>query len=387
MQKYLTLISSFIIMLCLGSIYAWSIISLELINDFGFSSVQSQLVFGLLIAVFPATMILASKFEKRIGVHTLTVLSAIFFGAGYIISGLSNGNFYIILVGIGFLGGIGTGLGYLVSLTIPVKWFPEKKGLVTGIASAGFGLAALIFSMVIENSLASGRSILELFIFIGIVYGLIILFFSNFMKAPPNNGSIETTIPSFIASAKFIKLFSGIFFGTFAGLLIIGNLKLIGSEYILNNHILILGISVFAIANFLGRLAWGFVSDYTGAALSIFLALTIQSAAIFLLGYIELNSSSYIALSAVIGFGFGGNFVLFAKETSQLYGIHNLGLIYPYVFLGYAIAGIFGPITGGFLYSHFNNYYFASYTASIMSLVGALIFLLDLILSKNKISR
>lgn len=374
MQKFLIVVSSFFVMLCLGSVYAWSIVSSELITNFGFSSIQTQLVFGLVIAVFPVTMIFAGKYENKLGARKLTILSSIFFSAGYIISGLSSGNFYIILLGIGLLAGIGTGFGYLAALTTPVKWFPAKKGLVTGIAAGGFGLAAFIFSIIIEKALSSGKNILDIFLLVGIVYGLIIFLFSNFLKAPDENLSTENKSESYKVDARFFKLFFGIFFGTFAGLIVIGNLKLIGSEHEISNHILIIGVSVFAIANFIGRLAWGNLSDITGASICIFFALLVQSISIFLLGFLDLNSHSYLILSALIGFGFGGNFVLFAKKTSQTYGVNKLGLIYPYVFLGYAIAGIIGPLSGGIFYDYFNNYDFASYVASFMSLIGALIF-------------
>lgn len=374
MQKYLTVISSFFIMLCLGSVYAWSIVSSELMDNFGFSSIQSQFVFGLLIAVFPVTMIFAGKYEKKIGVQKLTTLSALFFSSGYIISGLSNGNFYVILFGIGILAGIGTGLGYLAALTTPVKWFPQKKGLVTGIAAGGFGFAAFIFSIILEKALLNGKNILELFLIVGVVYGLIILLFSFFMKNPVSLKLDEVPKKSFKVDSTFIKLFAGIFFGTFAGLIVIGNLKLIGSEHGILNHTLVVGVSVFAIANFVGRLVWGNLSDYLGASICIFFALLIQSIAIFYLGFLDLNSLSYLVLSALIGFGFGGNFVLFAKKTSQTYSVERLGLVYPYVFLGYAIAGIIGPISGGIFYNYFNNYDIASYLASFMSLIGAIIF-------------
>ena len=82
-------------------------------------------------------------------------------------------------------------------------------------------------------------------------------------------------------------------------------------------------------------------------------------------------------LSFFIGFGFGGNFVLFAKETAQLFGVQNLGVIYPYVFLGYAIAGIAGPFSGGWLFDLSGTYSWAIYLASLLSLAGSLLFLLQ----------
>jgi OFA family oxalate/formate antiporter-like MFS transporter len=376
MKKILVVISSFFIMLCLGSVYAWSLVSTELIFNYGFSSVQSQLVFGLLIAVFPVTMIFAGKYETRIGTRNLAVLSAVFFSAGYLLSGFSNGNFWAILFGVGILTGIGTGLGYLVALTTPVKYFPNKKGLVTGISTAGFGLAAFIFSLITEKLLLDGKRILDIFLIIAIVYGFIILFFSVFLKAPSISSQATPKFSSrFSIDSKFIKLFTGIFLGTFAGLLVIGNLKLIGSEHAIPNHTLVIGVSVFAIANFTGRLAWGNLSDYINANICIVTALTLQAVSVFLIGLLDLNSTNYLLLSAIIGFSFGSNFVLFAKKTTLYYGVDKLGLVYPYVFLGYAIAGIAGPLTGGAIYDIFKNYDYASFLASAISLSGAVIFL------------
>lgn len=376
MRKYLTIVSSFIIMLCLGGVYAWSIMASELIEKYGFSSAQTQLIFGTVIAVFPVTMIFAGRLAQRMHVRVLGWISAILFLMGYLLAGVSNGNFYIIFVGVGILSGIGTGFGYLVSLTVPVKWFPNSKGLVTGIAAAGFGLGAIAFSTIAEMILASGRSLFNLFTTIGAFYGSLIFIFANLVFQPKTAGATKSMIKtSFLSAKRFRRLFSGIFLGTFSGLLIIGSLKIIGGQSGLSDHILILGVSVFALSNFAGRLFWGLLSDSLEAGFIIFIALTIQASAILLLGYLTLNDYSYLLLSMLIGFGFGGNFVLFAKETANIYGGHNLGTVYPYVFVGYAIAGIAGPMSGGLLFDYFGNYRNAVLLAGMISFSGGLLFL------------
>lgn len=378
MQKYLTVASSFVIMLCLGGVYAWSIFVPELIKEFNYSSWQTQLVFGLIIGVFPTTMLIGGKLEKKFTPRTIALLSALFFSVGYLLAGFSNGNYLLIVLGIGVLVGIGTGLGYLVALTTPVKWFPDKKGLVTGIAAAGFGLAAVNLSFISEKLLDAGKSVLIVFTLIGLVYGLIIFIFSFFLKSPQTvRSGHRVDLRYFFKSRNFIKLVVGIFLGTFAGLLVIGSLTPIGAQFNIDHHTLVIGVSVFAVANFFGRLAWGFVSDYIDATIAITMALILQGAAIFFIGYLPLNASIFLILSFLIGFGFGSNFVLFAKETSQRYGLGNLGIVYPYVFLGYALAGIAGPLTGGFLYDVYDNYSLAIYLASAMSFAGAALFVLS----------
>jgi len=384
MKKYLTVIASFMIMLCLGGVYAWSIIASELIEKYNFSVTETQIIFGFLIATFPVTMVLIGKYRSKLSARHLGYLSGVLFLSGYLFAGISNGNFYIVFVGIGLFVGIATGLGYWVSLTTSVQWFPERKGLITGIAAAGFGLGAVILSYISENILFLGKDLSFLLIIIGLSYGLIIIIFSKLINQASYTSDVTSINKSNLLYSKdFRRLFYGIFLGTFAGLLIIGSLKLIGEQYNISNHILVLGVSLFALANFSGRLFWGLISDYIESNLTIFLALCTQSISILLLDIILISELTYLILSILIGFGFGGNFVLFAKETAQLFGINKLGLVYPYVFLGYAIAGIIGPLSGGILFDFTGNYTYSIIWASLFSLSGGFIFLLKFLKTKR----
>lgn len=353
MIRYYNLLYSFIIMLCLGSVWVFT-----------------------------------DRLGKKLGPKKLILLSAIFFGMGYLIAGWSDGNFLLVFLGIGVLGGIWTGFGYLVSITNPAKWFPGKKGLVIGIAAAGFGLGAIILTWFIGILLESGNTVFRIFGIIGAAYGTIILILSFLVKDPlllPNETSVLKK--KIYTSSSFIKLVSGIFCGTFTGLLVIGNLKPIGEQFKIDNTTLLLGISLFSIANFTGRLLWGWFSDYVNGKFIISLALGFLGMALFLLGKIQLSPLAYLILSAAIGFGFGANFVLFAQETVQQFGTELMGVIYPYVFLGYGAAGIVGPVAGGFLFDHYNNYFYALYLASALAFCGALLFCLEFVLNKNLLSK
>jgi len=378
MKKYLAVLASFVIMLCLGGVYAWSIVAPELTKEFGFTSAQSQSIFGLLIGILPVTMIFAGKLERRLGSRALGFIAAILFVSGYLISGFSGGRFWVVLLGNGVLAGMGTAFGYLAALTSPVKLFPEKKGLMTGIAVGGFGLAAVALSFILQEMLDSGMGILEAFRVIGLAYGSVIFVSSMFLF---NSRDFERgdgmSAAEILRSTDLYRLISGFFFGSFAGLLVVGSLKPIGAAAGVEPGVLVAGVSIFAIANFAGRISWGLVSDRTGACLTIFMALSFQAVSIVLLGTMSLTSASFLALSAAVGFGFGGNFVLFAKETAEIYGIENLGLVYPYVSFGYSLGGLFGPVTGGLLYDCFRDYRHPAVVAGMISMIGASIFLVE----------
>ncbi|MDA3900648.1 MAG: MFS transporter [Spirochaetes bacterium] len=376
--KLLTVVASFAVMLCIGGVYAWSIFASELITGYGLSSTQTQIVFGLLIAVFPVTMIFAGRLEKLIGVRGVVFLSALFMGSGYLLASFSDANIYILLLGIGVLAGTGTGFGYLAALTTPVKCFPEKKGMITGIASAGFGLAAVLLSSVVEKMLISGIDVFMVFRYMAGAYFFLIFIFSFFMKSPGSNLQLPgLSVRLLFKTPRFYLLFAGIFLGTFAGLTVVGNLKPMGAVYSIENHILVIGVSVFAVANFTGRILWGILSDYSGAHHALTAALLFQGIAIILMGIIDLNNYSYLILSAAVGFGFGSNFVLFAKESAQFFGLENLSAVYPYVFLGYALAGLTGPSSGGLIFDITGSYTIAVYICAALCFTGSLLFMIS----------
>lgn len=376
-KPYLTLLASFFIMLSIGSIYGWSIIAKELIKNYNFNTTQSQIIFGFLIGIFPLTMVIVPKFASRIKFKYIGIIAGILFMLGYKLVGISNGNFYLIFLGISILGGLATGLGYWISLSAPVVFFPDKKGLVTGIITAGFALAAFLMSVIVEKLLLKGYNVIQTMQIMGVLYGLVIIISSNFIyqNELSHKDKEPVVIASFIKTSIFKKLVAGIFLGTFAGLLVLGNLSLIGSQYNISKHILVVSVGSFAIANFIGRIFWGYLGDLISAIKGIFISLIIQSLSIISLLFFVVSDFSYLLIVIVIGFSFGANFVLFAKETAEYFGVKNLGNIYPFVFLGYAFAGITGPVVGGFLNDLTNSFNFSIITASIISFLGSLIFI------------
>jgi OFA family oxalate/formate antiporter-like MFS transporter len=369
-MKRMNILASFFSMLCLGGIYAWSVFVPSLKTDYGLSGAQTQLIFGLIIAVFALSMIWAGSLEQKIGAKKLAMISAILFFLGYGLSALSAGNFFLILLGIGIFSGIATGFGYLMALTIPVKWFPEKKGLIAGIAAAGFGGGAVVVTLMAESLFSKGYHALNIFMIIGMTFGLILLFMALFYTVPEQSGTEVPLKPGFLKEKKYLMLLITMFCGTFSGLMVIGNLKPMGLVHSISEQILAATIILFSIANFTGRIVWGWLSDFFSNRLLVLIALGSLGVSTFLLGFLPLNSLLFILLALITGFSFGSNFVLFAKETTQLFGVSNVGKVYPWVFLGYGIAGITGPLAGGWLSDIFGNYQYASLAASLISLGG-----------------
>jgi OFA family oxalate/formate antiporter-like MFS transporter len=132
MKKYLVALASFLIMICIGGVYAWSIFVPPLKAEHGLTTAHTQLIFGFTIAMFAIAMIFAGKIEKKHGPKITALIGAALFSMGYLFASFSNGQVLILLIGIGIFSGSGISFGYVCSLATPIKWFPRYKGLITG---------------------------------------------------------------------------------------------------------------------------------------------------------------------------------------------------------------------------------------------------------------
>lgn len=226
------------------------------------------------------------------------------------------------------------------------------------LVSAGFGGGAILESIFAQHLFNQGIALPEVFLITGLVKGVLLMVSAFFIERAVAEQKVAPLIPlsRLLREGRFLKLFIGIFTGTFAGLLVIGNLKPIGEQFPINETTLVLGITVFSVANFSGRLLWGWLNDYVSGKWLIPLSILMMGVFTFLAGVLTLTPFLYLFVAFAVGFSFGANFVIYAKETAQVYGLGNLGKVYPFVFLGYGISGIAGPFTGGFLRDLFGSY-------------------------------
>lgn len=359
-------------MLCLGSIYAWSIFVPELKNTYQITTAQTQLIFGTVIAVFTLTMIWTRYITNHFGPKLVASISGILFFVGYLVAFISKGNFFILWFGIGILGG----MGYIVSLSVPVKWYPNKRGGVTGIIVAGFGAGAILLTYLAEYLIKQNVCVLEIFLYIGVMYGAIILLAAQKFNMPHAIDAPKKTMQLNKKHGVYLyQLILGIFAGTFTGLLVIGNLKPIAQLQNVNELIIPLSISLFALANFTGRITWGWLSDKFNNVYLVPLALLLQGCASVMLFFLSTSDMLFMSLVILIGFSFGANFVLFARETIYKFGIESYDKIYPFIFLGYGVAGIVGPFIGGRVFDITGSYHQAVILAFVLSLMASVIFI------------
>lgn len=333
----------------LGGIYAWSTFVPYLVKDYGLSRGQCGFVFGATILVFTVAMVFAGRVLVRKGARHTALVAAGLFTFGYLFASFSGGSFALLLLSLGGLAGAGIGFGYVCPLSVGMKWFPERKGLVTGVAVAGFGAGAIVLAAVAEQVLLDHTDILTFFRWFGVCAGAI-LFGSALLLAEPSAAAVDSGRPydtSSLFTWPFYLCAIGIFAGTFGGLLIVGNLSPIILKAGLSEEQAALSVSIFAAGNGVGRIVWGKVFDHLDyKSIPLSLGCFAIVAAVLLT---PLPDWPLILSVSLIGFCFGANFVIYASAISRYFGTASFPRLYPICFMAYGTAGIFGPGLGGYL--------------------------------------
>lgn len=384
-NRWVILISSFLMMFCVGGIYAWSAFAYELVKGGYISATQSQIIFSFIVGGFSAFMTFVGKLERDLkSLKGLTLIGAILFSSGYILAGLSGGSFLSIWLSLGVLGALGISVIYTFGVGIPIRWFPpDRKGLVTGISVGGFGLGAIVLPFVIAYLKDLGYDIFQIFLSVGVAYLMIVVSSALFFDKPTDIGDNVSSkgnlrLNNVLRQWTFWRLWLGIFCGTFGGMMVAGSLKSIGLTKVSDEAIVTLSISLFALANFMGRISWGWIGDKIGSPKAIVLSFICGILALLSLYAFSFNAKIYLAFILLLGFSYGANFVLFARETAEKYGVDKVALVYPLVFLGYSFASIAGPISGGLLYDLFGSYDSAILIALLIMSAGIMLFVKDI---------
>lgn len=357
-MKYLIMLACMVIQICLGGVYAWSSFVPELETSFALSNAQTQLVFGCLFGVFTLSMVVSGRVLERLGPRATATIGALLFGTGYLVASFSGGQFALILLGISVFVGAGTGFGYVCPLSTCMKWFPSQRGLATGVSMAGFGGGAVVLSALAEHLLSGGMPVLVVFRGIGIAYGAALLAAAAVLRLPASSGeshSRSTFSSVFLARDPFfLSLLIGMFSGTFAGMLVIGNLKPLALYAGIPAVAAAAAISAFALGNASGRIASGWISDRTDERI-VPLKLAALGAALALL-WLANTPALFIAGAFAVGVAFGACFVVYAAQVASRYGWARVAGIYPLVFLAYGAAGVAGPSLGGWMYDTTSSY-------------------------------
>ena len=386
LNRWLIVVGAVLIQLALGAIYAWSVFTARLTDTAGayaFTASQTAWVFSAGLATFATVMVLAGRILPRVGPRPLTIVGGLLLGGGYVLGGFFGESFWIQLLSIGIVGGAGIGLAYVVPISVCVKWFPDKKGMITGLAVAGFGFGATIWvklagswfgGLLNTTSVFGLPGVQSVFVIYGVALAALILLGSIVMVNPPDDylpsgwtppvtenndheGAVEFRARDMLRTPQFYMLWSVFMFASIAGLMVIYCIKLFGIDALEHHGVAGAGaitgtaMAWYAIFNGVGRIAWGSISDKIGRKKTITLMTALQGITMLMTYHVFISFGlvyGFVFAAALIGFNYGGAFALFPAITADYFGNKNIGSNYGWMFTAYGVAGLTGPLLAGY---------------------------------------
>jgi len=399
MNRWLVVVGAILIQLSLGAIYAWSVFTKPLVEA-GWSKAQTQGVFAAGLASFAVVMVIAGRLMPKLGPRVLAMAGGVVLGLGYILGGLIGGTSFIkIFILIGLVGGSGIGLAYVVPIAVGMRWFPDKKGLITGLAVAGFGFGATLWvklagswgHLIATHGMSTTFTIYGIVFLVAVILGGLTMVFppegwtpEGWKPAPVKDGvksvdELGITSGEMLKTPQYFMILLTFMFGASAGLMSIGLMKLYpmqalqagGMDAAKASACAGLAMAVFfSLANGIGRIAWGAICEKLGVKTSIAVMMIIQGVVVIAFQKMAGTPILLYVGATLIGFNFGGNFALFPMITANTFGAKTVGQNYGWVFLAYGIGGIFGPMLGGKL-GDMDNFPLAFTICGVLCLVAA----------------
>ncbi len=385
-QRWIYVILGIIIMMCLGTVYSWSVFRIPIEKAFNIGSTQSGFPYMVSLAAYSFFMFITGKYLDKYSPRIIISVGALLVALGWILSAYAP-NIYILTVTYGVIIGAGVGIAYGAPMTVVSKWFPEKKGLVVGIVLIGFGLSPLITAPLARN-LIENYGITKAFLILGISFGVIIPLLSYPFRYPSDveSKSLETTSSTKIHmndtnTAKMIKsknfkgLYVNFMIGSMIGLMLIGMTSNVGVELIkLSPKTVALLMIVFAVFNGIGRPIFGLITDKYSSknAMLISYALIIIAALLMLVA----NEGSLVLFSiafSIFWFNLGGWLAIAPTSTIDMYGTKHYSENYGVVFTAYGIGAIIGVLASGLLMDILANYNYIFYFIIGLCIIGILL--------------
>lgn len=364
-KRWIVLIVSCVVNLIIGTGYAWSIFAKPWADFTGVQIAQLGLVFGICNAVGPITMITGGKILDALGPKWVVFVGGVLFGGGIALAGWltpQGGNsLFWLFFGYSIVFGLAMGLIYSCTIGNTVKWFPDKRGLVGGLTTAAYGLGSVILSKALAGSVTADN-ISQVFVTLGLIYAIVVCIGAFFIAPAPAGYVPEGWSPpapnpnvkaptnkkwnQMIADPVFYVMFFTILSGAFFGLMMISNASPIArGAFGFTPAAAGTVVMSLALCNTAGRVVCGWISDILGRINTLTIALVLAIIALLLInaGVTGGTVALFVLGVCLVGFCFGAFMGVFPGFTADQFGPANNGINYGIIFIGFALAGWFGP--------------------------------------------
>lgn len=394
-KRWLILASSCLVNLCIGSLYAWSVFATpeaEYLRALtGREIANIALVFTVANSVGPITMISGGFVNDRLGPKWVVLTGGVMFGLGMILSGFAK-SFGMLMFSYGILVGLGVGMVYGCTVSNAVKFFPDRRGLAGGLATASYGISSVLIPP-LANALIAGRGVSAAFRILGAAMLAIICVSAFFIKTCPQGFCPEGWTPAaavkgggerdrdwrgMLADKVFYVMIFMLLCGAFSGLMAVSQASPIAQRMIgMTPATAAIAVSVLALFNAAGRILSGMISDRIGYVRTFLGVFAAAVAALGMLFFCREGSVPlfYLGIS-LLGLCFGSFMGVYPSFTARQYGAKNNSVNYGIMFIGFAVAGYFGPTIMATVYNGTGSYKNAFLIAIGLSLLGLVLTLL-----------
>ena len=377
-----------LLQVALGAVYAWSVFRKPLASQFHWTIPQVTLTFTICILVLGFSAFLGGLWNDRVGPRVVAVTGGALYGVGTILASFSNGNLTWLYLSYGVIAGIGIGFAYIIPVAVLVKWFPDKRGLMTGVAVGGFGVGALITAPVATH-LIQTVGVMSTFAYLGVAYLIVSVLAGACMQNPPAGWSPEGWKPSDAAqrtrvardftfgealrSWQWYALWLLLFLNTSAGIAIISQEAPIFEELGKVTAIVAAGmVGIASIGNACGRVFWAFVSDALTRRFTFLVMFLLQAVLYWILPSITTTVPLTVITFAML-MCYGGGFGTMPAFAADYFGPKYVGPIYGLMLTAWGMASAFGPLMMAHLREASGNYASGLHVLAIILLVSAVL--------------
>lgn len=396
-NRWLILVAGVLVQLAIGAVYAWSVFAkaIQSHDAFGWSKAQASVPFEVAIGMIFVGSFIGGRIQDRSGPRTVALTGGVIYSLGVILASFAGKDqFWLLILGYGVLGGFGLGMAYIVPIAMLQKWFPDKPGLITGIAVAGFGFGAVITAPLGQRLIAGDPSMpTKAFLPLGIGYLVAVVIGASLFRNPPagylppgmapatkDHGpevhtkdpvpEVDFTADEALRTPQWYLLTAILTLSVTAGISLISVAAGSASD--------VAGYSAAAAASLVGilglfngggRILWGWLSDRIGKMPAFMGILGIQGVCLLLIPHVG-SAALFAVLAALVYTCYGGAFGTMPSTAGRFFGVRNAGAIYGLMLIGWSIGGIVGPLLISSLIGEQKAYTLGFTVVGIIALAG-----------------
>lgn len=352
------ILGTIIVQMGLGTIYTWSLFNQPLVNKFDWELSPVAITFSITSFALAFATLFAGRLQEKWGIRKLIALSGFILGLGLILTSQVSSLLMLYLLA-GIVVGFADGTAYITSLSNLIKWFPNRKGLISGVSVSAYGLGSLIFKY-INTALINHVGISQTFFYWGIIVMIMVVGGSLLLReaiideTPMNTENTQNkrdyTVKEMLVTKEAYLLFIMFFTACMSGLYLISIVKDIGVQLAgLNVAAAANAVAMIAIFNTVGRLILGSLSDKVSRLKVIAFTFLITAIGVLILSCVQLNYGIFFACVAAIAFCFGGNITIFPAIVGDFFGLKNHSKNYGIVYQGFGLGALAGSFIAAFL--------------------------------------